>query len=57
MATKTLKIDDYEQGMLLQALIDLRNKQLAQGKSGDCISELILKVEHAKTKGLFGHER
>lgn len=57
MATKTLKIDDYEQGMILQALLDLRNKQLTLGKSGDCISELILKVEQAKTKGLFCHER
>lgn len=45
--TKKLEIDEYEQGILINALNLLRNQQIRDRRPTDPIDELILKIiEH-----------
>ena len=45
--TKKLEIDEYEQGILINALNLLRNQQLRDSRPTDTIDELIMKIiEH-----------
>ena len=45
--TKKLEIDEYEQGILINALNLLRNQQIRERRPSDPIDELIMKIiEH-----------
>lgn len=45
--TKKLEIDEYEQGILINALNLLRNQQIRDRRPTDPVDELILKIiEH-----------
>ena len=45
--TKKLEIDEYEQGILINALNLLRNQQIRERRPTDPIDELIMKIiEH-----------
>lgn len=41
---KVLEIDKYEEGLIINALNDLRNKLLEEGKDSNFVDELLLKV-------------
>lgn len=52
---KILKLDRPKQGMALTALVDYRNKQIADGKCADLPDELIqdifnTPIKHRKSK-------
>ena len=47
---KVLVIDDYEQGILINALNDMRNELKAEDKSTDAVEDLIIKTAEAKNK-------
>ena len=47
---KVLVIDEYEQGILINALNDMRNELKAEGKSTDAVDNLIIKTAEAKNK-------
>lgn len=47
---KVLVIDDYEQGILINALNDMRNDLKAEDKSTDAVDDLIIKTAEAKNK-------
>ena len=47
---KVLVIDDYEQGILINALNDVRNELKAEDKSTDAVDDLIIKTAEAKNK-------
>jgi hypothetical protein len=45
--TKKLEIDEYEQGLLINALNLLRNQQIRERRPTDPVDELIMKIiEH-----------
>ena len=45
--TKKLEIDEYEQGILINALDLLRNQQIRERRPTDPVDELIMKIiEH-----------
>jgi hypothetical protein len=45
--TKKLEIDEYEQGILINALNLLRNQQIRERRPTDPVDELIMKIiEH-----------
>ena len=43
-------LDDYEMGMILRGLVELKNQMLEEGKYTDCVDELIIKVGTAPMK-------
>lgn len=47
---KVLVIDDYEQGILINALNDMRKELKAEDKSTDAVDDLIIKTAEAKNK-------
>jgi hypothetical protein len=47
---KIVGLDESEEGAVVQALNDLRNKEIADNKSGVFLGELILKVVRAPEK-------
>ena len=47
---KVLVIDEYEQGILINALNDMRNELKAEDKSTDAVEDLIIKTAEAKNK-------
>ena len=47
---KSIDLDVYEEGAVIEALNDMRTKQLAEGKPTDVQNELILKIIHAPTR-------
>lgn len=47
---KTISFDAYEEGALITALNDMRNKELAGKEPTDFIDELMLKILHAPQK-------
>lgn len=47
---KVLVIDEYEQGILINALNDMRNELKAEDKSTDAVDDLIIKTAEAKNK-------
>ncbi len=47
---KVLVIDEYEQGILINALNDMRNDLKAEDKSTDAVDDLIIKTAEAKNK-------
>jgi hypothetical protein len=42
-----LKLDSYEEGAVITALNDLRNKELENQEPTDFVDDLLLKVLHA----------
>ena len=47
---KVLVIDEYEQGILINAHNDMRNELKAEDKSTDAVDDLIIKTAEAKNK-------
>lgn len=45
-----IAFDRYEMGMMLEALVRLKNQLLAEGRYTDYVDELIIKVGEAPTK-------
>lgn len=43
-------VDSQERTLLLHSLVELKNQLLRQGKSGDCVDEIIFKVANAPIK-------
>jgi hypothetical protein len=44
---KTVTLDTYEEGAVISALNDMRNKEIAEKESTDFVDELMLKILHA----------
>ena len=42
--TKTIRLDRYEEGAVITALNEYRNKELADKKCGEFTGDLILKI-------------
>ena len=51
-----IKLDGYEQSILVRALNDLRNSLLENSRSTDAVDELIIKTANAKRKTVRGKE-
>lgn len=51
-----IKLDGYEQSILVRALNDLRNSLLENDRSTDAVDELIIKTVNAKRKTVRGKE-
>ena len=51
-----IKLDGYEQSILVRALNDLRNSLLENARSTDAVDELIIKTDNAKRKTVRGKE-
>ena len=51
-----IKLDGYEQSILVRALNDLRNSLLENARSTDAVDELIIKTANAKRKTVRGRE-
>ena len=47
---KYIGLDVYEERAVIQALNDMRTKQLAEGKPTDVENELILKIIHTPAR-------
>ena len=48
--TRVLKLDKYEEGAVLTALNDLRNKHLQENKPTDTIDDILLKIIDAPSR-------
>ena len=51
-----IKLDGYEQSILVRALNDLRNSLLENARYTDAVDELIIKTANAKRKTVRGKE-
>lgn len=51
-----IKLDGYEQSILVRALNDLRNSLLENARSTDAVDELIIRTANAKRKTVRGKE-
>lgn len=47
---RVVALDPYEEGAVITALVDMRNKEIAEEKPGDFAGDLILKILNAPTK-------
>ena len=47
---KTVKLDTYEEGAVIEGLNKIRTDQLQKGEDADFVSDLMLKILHAPTK-------
>ena len=47
---KVLVLDEYEQGILINALNGMRNDLKAEDRSTDAVDDLIIKTAEAKSK-------
>ncbi len=45
---KTLSIDNYEQGILIHALNDMRNELISEERPTDAVDDLLIKAMDAK---------
>lgn len=56
--TRRLELDEYEQGILLNALNLLRNQQIRESRPTEPIDELILKIiEHGQRNLMVADNR
>ena len=55
--TKKLEIDEYEQGILINALNLLRNQQIRDKRPTDPVDELILKIIEQGARNLMVAEK
>ena len=47
---RVVGLDTYEEGVVINALNDMRNKELAEKQATDFVDDLIIKILHAPTK-------
>ena len=47
---RIISLDQYEEGAVITALNDMRNKDLKENKSTDFVDDLLLKILHAPQK-------
>jgi hypothetical protein len=47
---RVVALDSYEEGAVITALNDMRNKDLEDKKSTDFVDDLLLKILHAPQK-------
>lgn len=52
-----VKLDDYDQRIMIRALNDLRNSLIEEERSTDAVDELMVKVYDAKKKFLVSETR
>ena len=52
-----VKLDDYDQRIMIRALNDLRNSIIEEERSTDAVDELMVKVYDAKKKFLVSESR
>ncbi len=45
-----IALDGYERGIIVNALNEMRNSLLQQGRYTDAVDEVLLKIINAKTK-------
>ena len=45
-----IALDGYERGIIVNALNEMRNNLLQQGRYTDAVDEVLLKIINAKTK-------
>ena len=55
--TKKLEIDEYEQGILINALNLLRSQQIREKRPTDPIDDLIMKIIEQGPKSLMAAEK
>ena len=55
--TRKLEIDEYEQGILINALNLLRNQQIRESRPTDPIDDLIMKIIEQGPKNLMVAEK
>ena len=55
--TKKIEIDEYEQGILINALNLFRNQQIIESRPTDPIDELIMKIIEHGPKSLMVAEK
>ena len=55
--TKKIEIDEYEQGILINALNLFRNQQIRESRPTDPIDEIIMKIIEHGPKNLMVAER
>ena len=55
--TKKIEIDEYEQGILINALNLFRNQQLRENRPTDPIDELLMKIIEHGPRNLMVAER
>lgn len=53
---KTISLDVYEEGAVIEALNKIRTEQLESQKSADFVSDLMLKIIQAPTKKTRGRD-
>jgi hypothetical protein len=53
---KTVSLDVYEEGAVIEALNKIRTEQLESQKSADFVSDLMLKIIQAPTKKTRGRD-
>jgi len=53
---KTISLDAYEEGAVIEALNKIRTEQLERQKSADFVSDLMLKILQAPTKKTRGRD-
>jgi hypothetical protein len=53
---KTISLDVYEEGAVIEALNKIRTEQLESQKSADFVSDLMLKIIQAPTKKIRGRD-
>jgi hypothetical protein len=47
---RIISLDEYEEGAVITALSDMRNKEIAEAESTDFVDDLLLKILHAPQK-------
>ena len=55
--TRKLEIDEYEQGILINALNLLRNQQIRESRPTDPIDDLIMKIIEYGPRNLMAAEK
>ncbi|MDF1494555.1 hypothetical protein [Caproiciproducens sp. CPB-2] len=53
---RIVALDDYEEGAVITALNDMRNKEIAEENPTDFVDELMLKILHAPLKKARGRD-
>lgn len=51
-----IALDPYEEGAVITALNDMRNKELEDKKSTDFVDDLLLKILHSPQKKVRVHD-
>ena len=48
-----IRLDEYERGVLLNSLMEMRNGLVREGKESEPVNELLLKIINAPQKASF----